>query len=229
MNIKKRLEQEAKFTHQQILEESNKNFLSALQGQSSELKRKPLLLHWRAWATGAACTVAGVILIVCSVFFLPNNSHVIYYEENFQASESTITMLNADLKEFQIDLGDDFTFSNLKRTIDGLSGDLLFYEGTLKKMDNSIQTNLTIVCNRHYEYDGFPMKPSFEQMTLSHCLVYYYIEPPLKTLPQSPIVQATAKVQGKNEIIYFTNYREIALDGNGTLLEFIQSLIKVKE
>ncbi len=229
MNIKKILEQEAKSTHQQILEEGNKNFLPSLQERVSEPERKPLFRHWKAWTAGTACTVAAALIVVCSVMFIPNNKHVVYYEENFQTSESDVATLNADLKEFQIDLGDNFVFSNLKRTIDGLSGDLLFYEGSLYAVDNSIQTYLTLVCNQNYECDLFSDEASSKQVTLPHYSVSYYIQPPLNAFPQQHIIQASAKVQGTTEIIYITNYREIALDENGTLLEFIQDLIQVKE
>ena len=211
MNIKKILEQEAKSTHQQILEEGNKNFLPSLQERVSEPERKPLFRHWKAWTAGTACAVAAALIVVCSVMFIPNNKHVVYYEENFQTSKSDVATLNADLKEFQIDLGDNFVFSNLKRTIDGLSGDLLFYEGS------------------HYECDLFSDETSSKQVTLPHYSVSYYIKPTLNAFPQQHIIQASAKVQGTTEIIYITNYREIALDENGTLLEFIQDLIQVKE
>lgn len=173
--------------------------------------------------------VSATIIVICVIMFLPNNQRVIYYEENFQTCESDIATLNSDLNEFQIDLGDDFVFSSLKRTIDSLSGDLLFYEALLHTVDYRIQTNLTIVCNQNYDCNLFSEESSSTQVKLTHYSVFYYIEPTLKALFQNQVVQATAKVQGKNEIIYFTNYREMALDGNGTLLGFIQSLIKIKE
>lgn len=229
MNIKKRLEQEAKSTHQQILEESDKAFLSSLQGCVSKPKRHSLACRWKVWLAGAACTVSATIIVICAIMFLPNNQRVIYYEENFQTSEADVDTLNADLNEFQIDLGDDFVFSSLKRTIDGLSGDLLYYDASLNAVDNSIQTYLTIVCNENYQYDRFLEESSFTQVNLPHYSVFYYIEPALNGFLQNRVIQASAKVQGRHEVIYITNYYEITLDENGTLLEFIQNLIKVKE
>lgn len=228
MNVKKRLEQEANATHQKILEESDKSFLASLQEQVSEPKRRPVFSHWKIWLTGAACTLAAALVIVCAVLFIPFQNQVVYLEKDFQTSESDITSLNSDLKDFEITMGVDILPSKIERTIDRLSGDLLFYETRLQSIDSRIHMRMTIVCNQNYSYDSFPPNLSFQQVQLTDYSVTYNIESSVNSAFQCYDINAYAKIEGANEIIYITRYQEIALDENGTLFEFIESLVQLK-
>ena len=229
MNIKKRLNHEAKLTHQKILEEDDKNFLLSLQERISEPKRKPLLYHWKAWITGAACTVTAAIIIVCTVLFIPRNQRVVYFEENLQTSTSDIVTLNTDLKDFRLLLGEDLKASEIKRTVDAPSGDLLYYDMTLQTIDSRIHTYVKIICNQNYTYTAPLPSNLFRHAELSDYSVLYNIDVTKDSTLQFSYLTAYAKIEGKNDIIYITDYREVALDENGTLLEFIQDLIQVKE
>lgn len=228
MNVKKRLEQEANATHQKILEESDKSFLSSLQEQVSEPKRRPVFFHWKIWLTGAACTLATALVIVCAVLFIPFKKQVVYLEKNFHTSGSDVAALNSDLKDFELVIGEDLIVADIKRTVDGPTGDLLFYELTLWTSDGRTQISSTIVCNQNYSYDSFPPNLSFQQVQLTDYSVIYNIESSVNSAFQCYDINAYAKIEGANEIIYITRYQEIALDENGTLFEFIESLVQVK-
>ena len=227
MNIKKRLEQEAKLTHQKILEESGKN-LSSLRERISEQKRRPAARHWRAWLT-AACTAAAAVLIICTVFMIPGEKHVVYYEKDLQSSESNIDNLNVELEDFQVDLGENLIVKDIKRTIDGPSGDLLFYEMKLQTADDLVQTSMTVICNRDCDYNPLSQNLILEQTQLPNYTISYYIRSSLNPTFQCQNINACAKIEGANNIIYLTDYKEIAFDEGGTLFEFIQNLVRVKE
>ncbi len=231
MNIKKRLEQEAKSTHQKILEEDNNCFLNSLPTRDMvPQKRRHCAYHWKLCFSGVVCTISAMLIIVCAVLFIPKNSEIIYYEQNFQSSTSDMSSLNTDLKDFQIYLKDNLAITNLKRTIDGLSGDLLYYEMALQSNDNLIRTSLTIVCNKHYHYEKFHKEDeSLIQAQLTGYTLLYSFENTKTINAQSTILKAVALIEGKNETIYITDYQEVSFDKNGSFLEFIQSLIKVKE
>lgn len=227
MNVKKRLEQEAKATHQKILEESDKSFLSSLQEEVSEPKRRPVFSHWKAWLTGAACTLAAALVIVCAVLFIPFQKQVVYLEKNFHTSGSDVPTLNADLKDFEFVIGEDLIVADIKKTVDGPSGDLLFYELTLWTSDNRIEARLTIVCNKNYSYkDQYTL--SYQQAQLSDYNIHYCIKPSVNSAFQCYDIKAYAKIEGTNDIIYITDYQEVAFDENGTLFEFIESLVQLK-
>lgn len=227
MNVKKRLEQEANATHQKILEESDKSFLSSLQEQVSEPKRRPVFFHWKAWLTGAACSLAAALVIVCTVLFIPFKKQVVYLEKNFHTSASDVSALNADLKDFAVIIGEDLIVTDIKKTVDGPSGDSLFYVLALRTADRRIQTRLTIVCNQYFNYeDQYTL--SYQQAQLSDYNVHYYIENSVNPAFQCYNINAYAKIEGTTEIIYITQYQEIALDENGTLFEFIESLVQLK-
>lgn len=226
MNIKKRLEQEAKSTHQKILEEGDRCFLSSLREKTP--KSKSHFYHWKAWLTGVFCIVSAALIFLCAVFLIPSEERIVYYEKNFQSSASDIDTLNADLKDFQISIGEMLRVTNVERTIDKPSGDLLFYEMTLQTSDTRIQTRITIVCNQNYYYDD-QLKVSYQQAQLSDFTVLYYIESSVNLTFQCQSITAYAKIEGEHDRIYITDYQEISIDENGTLLQFIQDLIQVKE
>lgn len=227
MNVKKRLEQEAKATHQKILEESDKSFLASLQEQVSEPKRRPVFFHWKIWLTGAACTLAAALVIVCAVLFIPSKKQVVYLEKNFHTSGSDVPALNADLKDFELVIGEDLIVTDIKKTVDGPSGDSLFYVLVLQTFDARIQTSLTIVCNPNYHYED-QLAESYQQAQLPDYNVHYYFENSVNSPLQCYDINAYAKIEGTTEIIYITHYQEIALDENGTLFEFIESLVQLK-
>lgn len=230
MKIKKRLDYEAKISHQKILEDSDKDFLCSLKERVSKPKHRPLFFHWKAWITGATCTVAAAFIIVCAVLLVPSQESMVYYEKNFISSDSDVNAMNIDLKDFRMELEDDVMATNLQRTIDGPSGDLLYYEVTLQTIDNRIRAKITITCNQNFNYNGeLPPTLSYQQEELCGYPILYSITPTFGSNPQYVFLQAYAEIKGENNIIYITDYQEVSLDENGSFLEFIQSLIKVKE
>ena len=103
-------------------------------------------------------------------------------------------------------------------------------EMKLQTKDGRIETTATIICNQNFDYtDLIPFKSSYEQQTqiYGYSFLYKITATPDPTLPLTTI-QAHAKLEGNNEIIFLTNYIEVSLDENGTLLEFIQDLVKAK-
>lgn len=230
MNIKKRLDHEAKLTHQKILEDSDQKLLSSINSQIHETKRSTFFHHWKIWLTGAACTISAVLIIVCTMLLVPSGEHVIYYEKNFESSASDATALNIDLKDFQVCFGENVIAKNLQRTIDGPSGDLLYYEMTLQTTDRRIQTSLTIICNQNFIYNiNLPPNMSYQQGQLHGYPMTYSIAPVSDPNLQYIILQAHAKIEGEKNIIFITDYQEVSLNENGSFFEFIQDLIQVKE
>ncbi len=228
MNVKKRLEQEAKATHQKILEKSDKVFLASLPEQVSKPKRRSVFSYRKAWLTGAACTLTAALVIVCAVLFIPFKKQVIYSEKDFHTSASEIAVLNVDLKDFELVIGEGLIVTDIKKTIDGPSGDLLFYVMALRTSDSRIQTSLTVVCNKNYKYAD-QLTQSYQRAELSDYTLLYNIKPSINPTFHCYNIKAYAKIEGANDTIYLTDYQEVSLDENGSFLEFIQNLIHVKE
>lgn len=103
-------------------------------------------------------------------------------------------------------------------------------EMKLQTKDGRIETTATIICNQNFDYSELlPFQSSYDQQTQLYGYPFQYIlsATPDPTL-QLTTIQAHATLEGNNEIIFLTNYNEVSLDENGTLLEFIQDLVKAK-
>ena len=149
-------------------------------------------------------------------------------EKDFHTSASDVPALNADLKDFEFVIGEDLIVTNIKRTVDGPTGDLLFYELTLWTSDGRTLMSSTIVCNQNYSYEPFPPNLSFQQVQLTDYTVTYNINSSVNSTFQCFEINGYAKIEGRNDIIYITDYQEFTLDENGTLFEFIESLVQLK-
>lgn len=222
MKAKKFLKEQANADKRALLEESNPQVYTAeIEKNKAEA---PAIGFWARnskWILTLAGTLAGAVVLVCVFVFYPRNN-VVYYEQNFVVSDSTVAELEADMKEFEINIGESYSVK-VKKTTDSVSGDTLYYNVTATdKLLSLIKVEFVSVCNKDYTYPDFEISEEFIQTTLSGCTVYYH-QIVSENTEYEGLYNVTAKAQIKkgNEYIYITEYTELADNEQGSLLKLI--------
>lgn len=223
MNIKKRLNQEAKNTYKEILTPQDNEFLAQLKQQTqANATKRPNRKHW-IWATACA-TLCIVIAIVCVTTIPLTNQSPTYLEDNFIYADADILTVNSYLHEFRIVNNANYNFGSVQRTYDSVSGDTLFFFAHIES--DLISANLVAVCNKYFSYNEFRNAETLQEIKLSdNYSIFYHKDCAIDPDYGFYCVTGSAKIQGKDETIYIMNYSEISADEDGTFLEFIQNVV----
>lgn len=223
MRDNKFLQQQAETEKQQILEErKNQNYAAMLDRIESAPKKQSFWRRYSKWLISAAGVAASTIILVCVFVFYPfADNTVLYLEDNFEVQDSTVDEMDADMGEYEFNLATPALTFTVNKTIDKISGDILFY--TVKTTSVSqIRLTLVAVCNPNYTYKNFEMTKDFFHTEIPNYSITY-----VQTATNSgglTRLSARAKIQRNKEIIYLTDYQEYLLDRNRTIIDIIQEM-----
>lgn len=229
MNVKKYLREQAKKDYQEILSADDGELLRSLQARVVEKPRKCRYpSHFKAWIAGVASIMVAVIVVVCTIAFFPTDSPEIYLEENHASYVSDLGSLNQDMHEFYLTVDDSLYDIHVNKTIDKISGDVLFYSANIVSFDTLVRADIVAVCNKHYKYNFHtPDEPVTAE--LEHYRIVYQT-----TISADPdfgvnMLNGIGAIQKESEYIFITSYNELMLDENGSFFDIIQSIIQVRQ
>lgn len=219
MKAKKFLKEQANADKRALLEESEPQVYTAeIEKNKAEIPAGGFWTRNSKWILALAGTLAGAVVLVCVFVFYPRNN-VVYYEQNFVSNDSTVAELNADMKEFDINIDENYTVK-VKKTTDSVSGDTIYYNVNVD-VNDFFHFEFLAVCNKNYSYSDFEITEEFIETTLSGSTVKYH---QIATQDREfGLYDLTAKAQIKkgNEYIYITEYTELADNEQGSLLKLI--------
>ncbi len=170
--------------------------------------------------------MASIAILVCVLVFYPQGQGVIYYENNFVQSDSTLQSMTGDMKEFAFDIDETLYSTRVQITTDRVSGDTIMYQADITRKDNLLKLSIIAVCNKNYHYRGLQITEEYS----TEKLPLYEIRYTSTIIPDSDfgfnIFNAKAQIQRGSEFIYITEYTETMLGDQPMFYDNIQSLIK---
>lgn len=229
MNVKKYLQQQSEKDRQAILSESDNQFLQDLKAkidkQPSPAPRRSSRLRY--WVIGAAGTLASIIAIVCVLVFYPfAQTDFTYYENNFVQSDSTLSAMDEDMREFIFNIDDSLYSVTIFKITDSVSGDTIMYRANITSLDTLINITFVAVCNKNYHYKGLQITNQYDIEELPRYDIHY----DAKSTPDPDFgmdkFSAQAQIQKGAEYIYITDYYETMLDEQPRFFDIIQSIIQ---
>lgn len=223
MNAKSYLKKQARKDQQAIIDADDGKTLRALGIDYHAHKQKNRMLPS---ILGIAGTAVSIVLIVCIIAFYPFQSKVEYIDANLESRKSTISEMNSELHDFTFEI-DESSFSvQMTRTYDSISNDSLFYTVFLKSYDSLVNMQLISVCNPKFEYKAF----EFLQTPTSKSLPLYDVLYEFETRPDPQFdfewLSCTAKINGKQDIIYVKQYEELLVQPEPAFFDIIQTIVK---
>ncbi len=230
MKAKKFLEQQAEQDRQAILSETDARFLQEMKVKieantsTPAAHRFPRLKFWLAVASGI---LASIVVLVCVLVFYPQTQNkVVYYENNFVKSDSTLQAMDDDMKEFAFLISDNFYTTYVEKTTDSVSGDVIMYQANVTRNDNLLKMTIIAVCNKNYNYKDIQITENFMLEKLSRYDIYYLSERKSDSDFGIEKYSAQAQIKRNTEYIYIMDYSETILDGQPRFFDIIQSLIQ---
>ena len=228
MNVKKYLQQQAEQDRKTIVSENDDRFLQNVKAEigtkTSPSPRR--FARLRFWLIGATSVLASIAILVCVLVFYPQGQGVIYYENNFVQSDSTLQSMTGDMKEFAFDIDETLYSTRVQITTDRVSGDTIMYQADITRKDNLLKLSIIAVCNKNYHYRGLQITEEYS----TEKLPLYEIRYTSTIIPDSDfgfnIFNAKAQIQRGSEFIYITEYTETMLGDQPMFYDNIQSLIK---
>ena len=224
MTSKKYLKKFAKEDRNSILSESG-NLLQKLEVQLAEKPVQNSVLRFKPFWI-CISEVAGMLLLMFVLFFYPANNHKVkYLDDNFITYESNITELNASLQEFSISSSPSNFLIDVKKTIDSISGDLIYYAAIVQRSDSSDLIKFTYVVNPYYEYKDFQITKKFVRASFSGFPIYYKSNKSFDD-EGNIVLSGSACIQTKHESIYITSFSKTLDDPLETFPHAIGEFIK---
>lgn len=228
MNVKKYLQQQAEQDRKTIVSENDDRFLQNVKAEI-DTKTSPSPRHFarlRFWLIGTTSVLASIAILVCVLVFYPQGQGVIYYENNFVQSDSTLQSMDEDMKEFAFDIDEKLYTVKVQVTTDSVSGDTIMYYADITSHDKLLKLSIIAVCNKNYHYRGLQITEEYSTEKLPLYEIRY-----TSTIIPDPdfgfnIFNAKAQIQRGSEFIYITEYTETMLGDQPMFYDNIQSLIK---
>ena len=233
MNIKKCLKKESQKDLRSIQTETDKEFLQRVENlveEENTLKRKCKKNYKFLWAIPpvlSACLVATILVVVLIPKDNGNIDDIKYNENDFVQINSDFAGLTGALKYLTLNVAEE-KITYIEKTYDSLSGDELYY--TLRIDENSMEayysTELMIVVNENYHYDGFNFHDEIIEETYSDFSIQYTQQ---KTFDVGlNLIQCRAEIKSKKYEIYVLNYEEYSVE-DGMFLTVINTIFDFNE
>lgn len=226
MNVKQHLKQRAQTDLQTIKDSDNGNTLRKLgvEYPVPQSKKKRFGSKWLFAAMGATLSL---VLVLCVIFLLPTQEGPIYLDENVEKITATFEDLNSDIHDFYLNVDESVFSVQTRKTIDKITGDVLYYIINLDSYDTVYQIEIVIVCNPRYHYSQFefPITPITAEIE-NFKLLYHSIESEPDPQFGLTYLSCLAEITGKTDTIYFTKYQEMLLTPDGTFLQMVQELVQ---
>ena len=233
MNTKKFLDKQAEQDRKQILDSDHGEFLQALEQKlQPQPKVKKRLPRFRVWFPALASAAAAIVLIVCLAVFYPfGGKSVEYFDQNIKLSESTVEVLNRDMKQFDLQIDTSVYNVAVQKATDSVSGDVLYYTVTIDDIESTgtlSHIEIVTVCNPNYKFKSFSFASTPVSIELDHYQLNYESNKTIDSEYGFEVLNASAKIQKGKEIVYVTSYSELLLEpeSEGTFLETLQSIVK---
>lgn len=235
MNVKRYLKKQAEEERQRILAADDGEFLRSLQemvqpapaSAPAPEKRRRAPVKLKYWLPATASAVAAAVVVTCVIIYYPFGSdHVEYLDANIISENSTLEVLNKDMKQFDLVVDETLYSCAVTKMSDSVSGDVLYYFTRISSLDTFVHIELVTVCNPYYKYKDFMFASDTTDEALSNYTVTYGTL--TSTDPEFGIdtLQVTAKIQKGKEFVYVTDYSELLLSPDGSFLEILQSIVK---
>lgn len=218
----------------EILEASDKQSLYALldqiekpeqsaQPEKPEQPKPSFVKRYSKWLIGAAGIAACAIILTTVLLLYPAKDKIVYNEQNFITSSSTIEEMNNDMREFEFEIDTAVYSAKVEKTADSVSGDSILYRVQINQRNSLINFEFIAVCNPNYSYPNFDIT-NFTHIDLSDLSVYYKKD--IITDEETSLKQASclAQIQKGSEFIYITEYNEYMMDEEGSFLQIIQEM-----
>lgn len=233
MKAKKFLKQQAELDKREILEASDKQSLYALldqieqpenaaQPEKTEQPKPSFVKRYSKWLISAAGIAACAIILTTVLLLYPAKDKIVYNEQNFVTSSSTVEEMDYDMQEFDFLFDQSLYSVKIKKTVDSITNDVIYYKASVKRFDNLIKFEFTAVCNPNYTYPYFEITDEFKDADLTNYSVVYKQEISLNEYFNT--LQAKAQIQKGSEFIYITEYNEYMMDEEGSFLQIIQEM-----
>lgn len=234
MKAKKFLKQQAELDKREILEASDKQSLYALldqieqpeqsaQPEKAEQPKPSFVKRYSKWLIGAAGIAACAIILTTVLLLYPAKDKIVYNEQNFVISSSTVEEMDNDMQEFDFQIAQSLYSVKIKKTVDSITNDVIYYKASVNKSDNLINFKFTAVCNPNYTYPYFDIT-NFTHIDLSDLSVYYKKDIIIDEETSLKQASCLAQIQKGSEFIYITEYNEYMMDEEGSFLQIIQEM-----
>lgn len=222
MKAKKFLKQQAETEKKEILEASDIQSFDEFftETEKPEQPKGGFFKRYYKWLISAAGIAACAIILTTVLLLYPAKEKIVYDEHNFVISSSTVEEMDNDMRNFNFFINQNYSV-DIKKTVDSISNDVIYYKASIKQSDNSIKFEFTAVCNPNYSYSHFDIA-GFTHIDLSDLSIYYKKD----VINQSGVnrLKCLAQIQKGTEFIYITEYNEYTIDEEGSLLEIIQEM-----
>ena len=223
MKAKKFLKQQAEAEKKEILEASDMQSFDEFftETEKPAQPERNFFKRYYKWLISAAGVAVCAIILTTVLLLYPTKEKIVYDEHNFVTSSSTVEEMDSDMKEidFQIDTAEYSV--EIEKTTDSVSGDSILYRARINQLNALIKFEFVAVCNSNYSYSHFDIT-NFTHIDLSDLSVYYKKD----VINQSGAnrLKCLAQIQKGSEFIYITEYNELMLNEEGSLLEIIQEM-----
>ncbi len=224
MKAKKFLKQQAEAEKKEILEASDMQsfdeFFHDIE-KPAQLKRGFFKRYYK-WFISAAGIAACAIILTTVLLLYPAKEKIVYDENNFVTSSSTIEEMDNDMTEFNFQIDTTAYSVEVEKTVDSVSGDVILYRLQVDQYTSLINFEFIAVCNPNYFYPYLEITDEYTDAGLTNYSVSYKQE----ILPNEYglDLKAKAKIQKGSEFIYITEYNEYMTDEEGSLLKIIQEM-----
>lgn len=232
MKTKKKLQQIAEKDKQSLINEKDIALFDSYGVSFGETSppAEAKNFNLKAFIISLSCFAVAAVAVFLIVFYsLQSRGNGFKYSDtNIKSIDSNLAELNGDLKNFQILIDENDYNLNVKKFYDSVSSDTLYYGLNAEAVDLTIDYDIFIIVNEHYNYKDFKFNSDVvTEAKLSNYPIRYSTDIKLAEMDENVReVNCAAEWKIGKQTVYVMNYKELSL-GEGMFLENLQSVIKV--